>query len=907
VRAEPGPRDDRIGLPCTGPSDGTGPDLSDFVEALVLDGLSQAPDPVLTRIDELLPRLERHSDPEPLLLALHGRAIVLARTGATDTDLVAACESLELAALERRCPVWIAVACATRARIRLDAGRIGAAVGDLGRVDLDHLDQDGALSHRAGRRLLGILATVHSRLRIFDRLDDVRERLEHALRHGPALERAWHLATWSGELAARALEPLAAGSGEPDARLLDRAVSIADRSCGLPEDQVPPALRRALNGVGALAAGYGGSPSRALRLLGEDAFADPADMPRTPRHLVRLAAMHSHGLLGSLGTARGLDRVTDPVDGRRPIVPVADLVLEICQARERLWLETHAGGDTRAVLERLNGLLSRLGWQSMNLVSDTARQALEHRDLREESSMDALTGVANRRTLDEELRHMLRSGRLPVAIVLLDIDGFQQINDRYTPLVGDEVLRRVAAVLTQQMRVGDRLARSGVDEFVLLLPSTGDQEARQVAARMKSRIRGITWSQLAEGLQVKATAGCAALWSLSGRRPDKDAEYLLRRADEALAQARRDRLSPGEDEPAGATGTLRTRAAEIPAPADGPVDGPGGPINGCSGLLDGPSGPTGTTARGSAAAMPGELVSPSSAAPEPARPGRSRRRSAAPGRPRPFTADRSGSPSLRGLRDLAQDEGEARPPVQEPPQRPTSRPAGSLPVSDPSSLSRRQGRRTADSPLDAPSALPPGRPDREAPFVDRRGAPALSPANPMIGGFSPTGRDLGRPSPVSPTGRPQEDQSRKPTGPPGAGRGPRPASLFDPAPVGPPAVDPPMASAPPGTAARAPTIRSVDDLGPIAPNPSPVRRRNIRLGRDGRTSDPLPPDTLPGSAPADQIPGHDHGRAANPYDSGGAAGQGSASTSPGRRPRTRHSPPPLGPLPDENGRRTPFG
>lgn len=538
MRAEPERRDERTGLAWDTAPDDPGEDLADRVESLVLDGMSQAPGPVLTRLDEFVPRLERESDPEPLLLALHGRTIVLARTAATDTDLVAACERLELTAQERRRPVWIAVACATRARIRLDAGEIGAAMGDLGRVDLDQLDQDGGLSRRAGRRLLDILAAIYSRLRIFDRLDDVRERLEQVLREGPALERAWHVATWSGELAARAMEPLAAGKGEPDGRLLDRAVSIARRASDLPEDEVPSALRRALDGVRALAAGYRGNPSQALRLLGQDAFGDAADMPRTPRHLVRLAAMHSHGLVGSLGTARGLDRAADRTGTPRRVVPVADLVLEICQARERLWLETHAGGDTLPVQERLNDLLSRLGWQSMTLVSDTARQALEHQALRAESRTDALTGVGNRRALDEELRHMLRFGRLPVSMVLLDIDRFKQINDRHTHLVGDEVLRRVAAAVTQQMRVGDRLARYGGDEFVLLLPGTGDQEARQVAARMESGIAGMPWSQLTEGLRVGVTTGCAALWSLSGRRPDKDAEYLFRRSDEALLQAK---------------------------------------------------------------------------------------------------------------------------------------------------------------------------------------------------------------------------------------------------------------------------------------------------------------------------------------------------------------------------------
>nr|WP_269327558.1 diguanylate cyclase [Kineosporia mesophila] len=182
----------------------------------------------------------------------------------------------------------------------------------------------------------------------------------------------------------------------------------------------------------------------------------------------------------------------------------------------------------------------------MDLVADTARQALEHQALRTESRTDALTGVGNRRALDEELRQLLRFGPLPLALILVDVDHFKEINDRFTHVVADEVLRRVAASLSLQLRTDDQLLRYGGDEFVVLLPGTGDEEANAVAERMRVAVDARPWNELADGLEVSISTGCAAVWSLSGRRPDADAEKLFRRADERLLAAKRER--PGDHE-----------------------------------------------------------------------------------------------------------------------------------------------------------------------------------------------------------------------------------------------------------------------------------------------------------------------------------------------------------------------
>lgn len=101
---------------------------------------------------------------------------------------------------------------------------------------------------------------------------------------------------------------------------------------------------------------------------------------------------------------------------------------------------------------------------------------------------DELTGIANRRAMLQAAEEILSAGRL-LSVVLFDLDHFKHINDTYGHLVGDQVLKDVAACLKENTRVGDVIARYGGDEFVVLLPDTDEESARMIAERVFRSLR----------------------------------------------------------------------------------------------------------------------------------------------------------------------------------------------------------------------------------------------------------------------------------------------------------------------------------------------------------------------------------------------------------------------------------
>jgi diguanylate cyclase (GGDEF)-like protein len=155
------------------------------------------------------------------------------------------------------------------------------------------------------------------------------------------------------------------------------------------------------------------------------------------------------------------------------------------------------------------------------------------------AASDALTGLPNRRAADETLKRMVaHAGRTlsPLAAVLLDLDHFKQINDIHGHEQGDEVLAAVGQLLTTTIRESDFAARFGGEEFLLLLPDTGREQAEVVAEKVRRAIAGV---QLGFG-SVTASLGVAAY-----PEDGLDAEGLLRRADGALYAAKehgRDRV-----------------------------------------------------------------------------------------------------------------------------------------------------------------------------------------------------------------------------------------------------------------------------------------------------------------------------------------------------------------------------
>lgn len=142
---------------------------------------------------------------------------------------------------------------------------------------------------------------------------------------------------------------------------------------------------------------------------------------------------------------------------------------------------------------------------------------------------DALTGLCNRRALDESLANLLqmfaRYGS-PFALAIFDIDHFKQINDTFGHLHGDRVLQQVATLVDQNIRETDVAARFGGEEFIVLLPATDLMGACIFAERIR-----ITVERLA---RVTVSGGVAV--AIDG----DDAKSLLARADEALYAGKAD-------------------------------------------------------------------------------------------------------------------------------------------------------------------------------------------------------------------------------------------------------------------------------------------------------------------------------------------------------------------------------
>ncbi len=152
------------------------------------------------------------------------------------------------------------------------------------------------------------------------------------------------------------------------------------------------------------------------------------------------------------------------------------------------------------------------------------------------STTDALTGIPNRRRFDEQLaQEMARTNRYatPVAVVMIDLDHFKELNDRFGHPAGDEVLRQVAGLLDRQKRVGDLVARIGGEEFAALLPHADLRAAAAWAERMRRRIAEAQFPRHGHVLSVTASFGVAAI-----DEPPFDPGRLVEEADRALYSAK---------------------------------------------------------------------------------------------------------------------------------------------------------------------------------------------------------------------------------------------------------------------------------------------------------------------------------------------------------------------------------
>ncbi len=158
------------------------------------------------------------------------------------------------------------------------------------------------------------------------------------------------------------------------------------------------------------------------------------------------------------------------------------------------------------------------------------------------SNTDELTGLPNRRAVDQTLAQELREARAlerSVCVAVLDIDRFKDVNDAFSHAVGDAVLRAFGALLPARLRSGDTVGRYGGEEFVVVFPGAPLEAARGTCERLRSAIASYDWARLHPGLAVTASFGVATL------APGESVVEWVARADAALYRAKaagRDRV-----------------------------------------------------------------------------------------------------------------------------------------------------------------------------------------------------------------------------------------------------------------------------------------------------------------------------------------------------------------------------
>jgi len=222
-------------------------------------------------------------------------------------------------------------------------------------------------------------------------------------------------------------------------------------------------------------------------------------------------------------------------------------------------LKTASDGEAvRAVVDALLDAAEELGGRARTLKTrlvdsrqhiDALSENLE--TVRTATITDALTGIANRKHFDQEIKQAVRNGEdtgEPLALLLADIDHFKAFNDNFGHQTGDQVLRLVAHALKINVKGRDLAARYGGEEFAVILPRTALKDAMTVAEQIRKSI-------VAKELVKKSTGESLGVITMSigvaAYRPGETVDALIARADTGLYAAKRAGRNRVVSEPAG--------------------------------------------------------------------------------------------------------------------------------------------------------------------------------------------------------------------------------------------------------------------------------------------------------------------------------------------------------------------
>ena len=205
-----------------------------------------------------------------------------------------------------------------------------------------------------------------------------------------------------------------------------------------------------------------------------------------------------------------------------------------------------ASSDPRPIIERLvielSNATARASSLEVNFI-ETSEELEKIRDslklAEQHSNTDALTGLANRRALEEFVRSAqitsMETGE-PLSILMIDIDHFKKFNDSFGHQVGDQVLRLVAKVLQENVRGDDLAARYGGEELMAVLPGTAVDICAEIAERIRRRISEARLTRRATGEEISSVTVSVGVAQF---RLAESAEMMIERCDRALYQAKR--------------------------------------------------------------------------------------------------------------------------------------------------------------------------------------------------------------------------------------------------------------------------------------------------------------------------------------------------------------------------------
>lgn len=206
--------------------------------------------------------------------------------------------------------------------------------------------------------------------------------------------------------------------------------------------------------------------------------------------------------------------------------------LDISFEVEQMRRQSESIKQRNAELEQLHRLIRKGEEFRGRLMEQLAAQA---RQLEKLATHDELTGLYNRRFLNERLANEFnRAGRYhqPLAVAMIDIDHFKRINDNLTHRAGDQVLKEVARIISANCREVDIAARYGGEEFVLVFPNTDGAQALTVCERIRQAVEEHCWQELDSNLSVTVSIG------IIDNADVADGERMLVEADKKMYRAK---------------------------------------------------------------------------------------------------------------------------------------------------------------------------------------------------------------------------------------------------------------------------------------------------------------------------------------------------------------------------------